>query len=515
MRLNQRSIFVWAVLGSAAGVVAQKQGAKLPQFELPERRQAAVVIPPLKVGGSTVEAVRMLNGNVIAGRMVKFDAKDGLTWEADGIEPALRIAAAGIDRVTFKGEAPGAGDQSRVLLAGGTELMGQLVQVDDQSVVIESAIAGRLTLRRNAVKAIAPVTGAGGRPVFNGPKGAKGWFFWNTQKQKERRDPPEPRKKPLAKFEVRDGALVSDGKSAFVGRAVEFPKKMLLEFDVHFEPGAKANDEFALNLNLFSDNFKSHNECRAYSLRLSARGATLARRWMEDGEPVGEPLNGKAKLDLTGAGEHLRFALRTDRAQRQFTLSINGLKVTRWKDTADPEGLGNGLSFTSRMAAPLKISRVRVAEWDGGLPAAIDPKAAVPKQDTLIMTNSDSLKGEFLSAANGKVKIKSEFGEVDLGLEHIALIQFAKVAAAPAKPKGAGWVRAQLKGRGTLAFKLKDWADGKLTVESPDFGTATLDARVIDSLTFNLQAKRAAEPKRKPTKKGVRRLELREKLLEK
>jgi len=287
---------------------------------------------------------------------------------------------------------------------------------------------------------------------------------------------------------------------------------------VHFAPGAKADNEFALNVNLLSDNFKSHNECRAYSLRLTARGATLARRWMEDGEPVGEPLSGKAKLDLTGAGGHLRFALRADRAKRQFTLYINGLRVARWKDVADPEGLGNGLSFTSRMAGPLKISRVRVAEWDGGLPAAIDPKAAVPKQDTVIMTNSDSLKGEFLSAANGKVKMKSEFGEVDLGLEHIALIQFAKVAAAPAKPKGAGWVRAQLKGQGTLAFKLKDWADGKLTVESPDFGAATLDARVIDSLTFNLQAKRAAEPKRKLTKKGMRQLdllELRERLREK
>jgi hypothetical protein len=51
-------------------------------------------------------------------------------------------------------------------------------------------------------------------------------------------------------------------------------------------------------------------------------------------------------------------------------------------------------------------------------------------------------------------------------------------------------VRATLKGGGILDFKLVNWTEGKLEVESPIFGKAALNGAMIDSVTFNADDKR-------------------------
>lgn len=375
-----------------------------------------------------------------------------------------------------------------------------------EAVVIESWYAGKMTIKRSAVKAVIP-TGhdAGGPLAYEGPT-ENGWAFGNTRKARGALG-AEGKKKAQGQFKFRAGTLESTGNGALAGREVDFPLMAAVEFDVHW--GAEA--PLAFNLNLFSDNFKSANLCRAYSLRVNEKGASLTRRQVEDDEPFGEPLEGKAKVDLSRTGGHARFSLRVNREKQIFTLLINGRPVARWKDAGRFAGAGNGLTFVARTPEPLKISRLRIRDWDGRLPAVLDQAAPPPKQDTLRMPNTDIIKGEVVSAANGTLKMKTGFGEVDLPINRIASIQLANPAAPPVKPAGH-WVRAKLKGQGALVFQLKSWAAGKLSVEHPDFGSATLDGRVIDSVTFNLQAKRPTKPERKLTKKDRRKLEqLREK----
>ena len=59
-------------------------------------------------------------------------------------------------------------------------------------------------------------------------------------------------------------------------------------------------------------------------------------------------------------------------------------------------------------------------------------------------------------------------------------------------------------------FRLKSWQDGKLKVESPDFGAATLDGSIVESITFNPSKKRALGGKGSLSKKELKK-RLREK----
>ena len=59
-----------------------------------------MTVPALGKSSANIEAVYMLNGDVITGKFVKFDPKLGLVWEAANIKPALQINPEAIDRVT-------------------------------------------------------------------------------------------------------------------------------------------------------------------------------------------------------------------------------------------------------------------------------------------------------------------------------------------------------------------------------------------------------------------------------
>ena len=72
------------------------------------------------------------------------------------------------------------------------------------------------------------------------------------------------------------------------------------------------------------------------------------------------------------------------------------------------------------------------------------------------------------------------------------MIQFAGNNAPINEKLPKGVVNAKLKGYGSLTFSLKSWKDGKLEVESPDFGTATIDGSIVESITFNQNKKRAS-----------------------
>ena len=83
------------------------------------------------------------------------------------------------------------------------------------------------------------------------------------------------------------------------------------------------------------------------------------------------------------------------------------------------------------------------------------------------------------------MKIKTSFGELPVPLEKVDVIYMAR-GRAKATPAGAGSVRMSLHDIGIMTLQIKEWKDGKVTVQSPVFGKAILDAAAIQSATFNV-----------------------------
>ena len=470
-------------------------------------RPPMITLSAMSKAGGSVEAIYMLNGDIISGKFVKFDPKIGLIWEAAGIKPALQIDPAGIDRVTFKGQPPAKASQSRILLNSGNELTGKIEIVDTDKVVVNSWYAGRLEFKRTAIKAIIPARGGSQQVTFNGPKSEKDWVFSTAKNAGGKKGvlnnfiPPKaipgnlPKKNvPSGMFQFKANSFESTGSGAMVGREVEFPDKSITEFDLDWKtPTGRSSAYFNLNVNFFSDNLKSGSNGNSYSLKLSQTGANLSRHEMQDGEPVSSRLGSNARVNLTGIGSRARFSFRVDRKKRTFILFINGQKIANWKDKGKFAGKGAGLVFTSRSTYPVRISNISIKEWDGSLPVSFKDTLGSPKEDFLRLANDDTMTGSVISIRENIIHLKTiSFGDVRVPLNRTGLIQFAGKNAPINEKPPKGVVNAKLKGYGSLTFWLKSWKDGKLEVESPDFGTATIDGSIVESITFNQNKKRAS-----------------------
>ena len=401
-------------------------------------RPPMITLSAMSKAGGSVEAIYMLNGDIISGKFVKFDPKTGLIWEAAGIKPALQIDPAGIDRVTFKGQPPAKASQSRILLHSGNELTGQLEFADADKVVINSWYAGRLEFKRTAIKAIIPASGSSGRVTFSGPKASDGWVFSTAKNAGGKKGFPNgllpqgpiqgglPKKNtPSGKFQLKVNSLESTGSGAMVGRKVEFPDKSVIEFDINWTTPGRDSGYFSLSVNFFSDNLKSPSNGNSYSLKLSQASANLSRHELQDGEPFSERLGQSTRVNLTGIGSRARFSFRVDKKKRTFVLLINGQKVANWKDKEKFAGKGDGLVFSTRSPSPLKISNIRISEWDGSLPASYENVLGVNKQDFVRLSNNDTITGSVVGIRENQIKIKTSFAEVNVPLTRISIVQFA------------------------------------------------------------------------------------------
>ena len=134
----------------------------------------------------------------------------------------------------------------------------------------------------------------------------------------------------------------------------------------------------------------------------------------------------------------------------------------------------------------------------------------VNKLDSVRLSNHDTITGSVIGFHDKQVKIKTSFAEVNVPLTRVSMIQFAQNDVVATQRPSKDMVNARLRGHGSLNFKLKSWKDGKLEVESPDFGSATLDGSIIESLTFNPNKKRASGINGTLSKKEQKKL-LREK----
>ena len=166
--------------------------------------------------------------------------------------------------------------------------------------------------------------------------------------------------------------------------------------------------------------------------------------------------------------------------------------------------------FSTRSPSPLKISNIRISEWDGSLPASYENVLGVNKQDFVRLSNNDTITGSVVGIREKQIKIKTSFAEVNVPLTRISIVQFASKDASVKERLPKGTVTAKLKGHGSLNFKLKSWQDGKLEVESPDFGSATIDGSIIELITFNPNKKLATTGKGNLSKKELKK-QLREK----
>ena len=501
-------------------VLAKQLNAR---FILPKNGMPGTVTIPSKNPRRAIMEEHLLtrSGEMFRGKFLGYDPAQGLKWShPDFLPKVIHFLPNRVSRLNFKvGPLPthAKHHNCQLELANGDTIAGDLVRMENGKLIMNTWYAGELSINTAHIKSLKPGFSTS-KVFFEGPKDAKNWIFNNGQnggfqlgkvipqlplgQQKQLRErAAQAAKGPTWKFA--DGAFESTSSNSMVGRQMkETPDRSSTEFDVEW------TGSLNLYINFLTDSLTSYSMCNGYCLRLTQSYVYLYRYNFNNNAGRGGRVGNNVRVNLANLQGNAHVALKMDATKKNIALLINGTVIQKWENLGKFPSEGNGLLFTSRTTSRMKLSRIRVTDWNGNLPEAKAKAKSGPKEDYVLLNNADHITGELIGIADGKLQFKSDFGEMAIGLEKVGVIHRARERV-KAIPTTTGMARAIFKGKGSMAMNITGWKDGKVTATSPIFGEASFDAEVFQSIDFTGKNTRQAStnlpnPNSRGIEKGVR-----------
>ena len=495
----------------APKIVLAKQKMNM-RFILPNNGMPGTVNIPSKNPRRAIMEEHLLTrkGETFHGTFLGYDPVKGLKWShPDFLPNEIDFLPGRVSRLNFKVEplpARAKPHTCQVKLSNGDTLAGDLARMENGKLILDTWYAGELAINTAHIKSIKPGFSTD-KVFFEGPKNAKNWTFSNGQNAGFPRQmipnlPPEAQKQlkeraaQAAKqptWKLTNGIFESTSSSSTVGRNMkETPARSSTEFDLEW------TGSLNLYINFLTDSLTSYSQCNGYCLRLTQSYIYLYRYNFNNGAGRGGRVGNNLRVNLANLQGNASVALKMDTKKKSVALLINGALIHKWENLTNFADGGNGLLFTSRTTNRMRLSRIRVSDWNGRLPEANTKSQANPKEDYVILNNSDHITGELTGIADGKLHFKSGFGEMAIGLQKVGVIHRAteRVQAVPA---GEGLARVSFKTGDSMAMRITGWKDGKVTASSPLFGEAAFDAAVFQSIDFTGQPVRQTTTVPTPT----------------
>lgn len=130
---------------------------------------------PTPVDPQGPDLLRFSNGDVIHGSFAGF-SQTGLDWNRADLAQGLSLQTAGINQIVFNGGRPREAlpNSAYLRLKNGDEIPGSIVSLDDKNLIIDSPVAGIITVPRDSIASIFP-NPEGGKLIYTGPYNTDNW----------------------------------------------------------------------------------------------------------------------------------------------------------------------------------------------------------------------------------------------------------------------------------------------------------------------------------------------------
>lgn len=430
--------------------------------------------------------IHFLNGDSLPGKLQTLD-REQLTWKSSIlVEPATFLIEKVRDlRLPMKPYEVQrtAGHEATLTLTNGDVLRGQLAAITDDSIVLDTWYAGKLTFRRTMVRELAVREMP--EYIHRGPLPLEDWT------QSTDRTPWTPHE---------DGGMQAT-KPGGIARDFPLPDEFTLEFQVRWQGSLR------MKLVLFSNDITTEDPNQGYEIVFQRQSVYLRRcgerQWIGHSNSAHE----------LQQNEKAAIRIRASSKTGQFVFYVNDRIIAAWTDDAiDRAELGKGLHFVSQESTPLVISRVDLSKWNGFVEEKLedrpnimefgrgrnplnfwnpedesDPDRQADEEGTMALRNGDRIRGAVKSIDDGVIRIETPFKEIAIPVERLR-----NLAIAPSEPEEPklenGDVRAWFTDGGSIVFRLEGvTADGRsIQGYSQTFGNAVFDFHAFNRIELNL-----------------------------
>lgn len=413
--------------------------------------------------------VKFLNEDRLHGMLMAIEpAEYGLRWQSSvSLKPVdLRLDA--ISSLSLpRGQARPAKTTASVKLTNGDTWGGNVVLLDKEKLVLEAWYCGEVSIRRSMLKTIMPGERAT-TVIFEGPGEMKSWITRGSE--------------GVGSWILRNGVLCAVNEYP-IGRYIENLPDMA---QMEFEMGWRGYPD--LYFWFYANNLEQMGQSGCYLVRMSSGQIYIMCQ-----TPNGGQRNmGQVEVPelANRQGGKIRICILVSKKDKRFILMANGRVLREFQDTEAFAGSGNGIQFQSQRQCLMNVRNIRISEWDGSIPK---PAAAeeVRKADFVELVNGDKISGTLKGIADGKIRIETRFGDMDIPFERVHVIQLSSEGVERAR-RNKSDVKAVFANGGQVTMELVRVADGKMEGRSENFGSVKMPVEAFRLLEFNIYRERTA-----------------------
>lgn len=370
--------------------------------------------------------------------------------------------------------------QNRNQETNGDTLIGQLKELNEDNIKLDTQYSETLTLKRSMVQSLNIVSQRQGH--YRGPNSIHEW-------QTSIKPLPEANES----WRLKNHHLVFEGASAeSIGKDLGLRKKSQISFDVTWDT------HMNFQLQLYSSDVKSPEPSSCYQFNFDSYAVVMITRTKgKESDPS------RQRFAERPSKKEAHFDVCINRETGIATIYINGKQACIMQSPiAEPDDLGTGLTFVSHRLRPISISNIHVSPWNG-IPlgklarnqAGDDLPAEARQPHDIILMNGDSVPCTVGVIQDGRMIVNTKHTPIRIPIERIKSINWKDKREEPKKYKGD--VRAWFHHGGFITLKLTSITEDKLSGYSQALGDVSIDLAAFLKIDFNIYNAAANEQRQK------------------
>ncbi|MSR66922.1 MAG: hypothetical protein EXS24_06070, partial [Pedosphaera sp.] len=405
---NTKTILLGALLASTASMSAEiiisttrpNTATNAPGITVPSPDSVPATQQP--------QVLQLLNGDVLQGTFVGFQTGVGVKWRHSAVSKDIEFSPAAVGAVRLNNVTPppaGSKQTCTVKLINGDEFVGDLLELDAEKLTLDTWYGGTLTIPRKSLLKLMPGVGKS-TSIYEGPTDIKGWMSQGgnairgnvLEKLIINRRPMVVGGAPAQPgWTFNNDSFIASGAGAQIGRKLKYTDMVNVEFDLAWR------GYFQVSAHIFADALEQYSG-NAYAVGVNPHNVHLLRMTAQNGQSN----IGNANVQSLQQKNAARFSIRINKTAKSIALLVDDVLVQQWKDNQDFAGKGDFLMFSSQGQGIVKLSNIRVTEWDGKMPVISSTTGAL-KEDLARMVNNDTVSGSLKSIKDGKVQFATSF----------------------------------------------------------------------------------------------------------
>lgn len=414
------------------------------------------------------------NGDLLYGRLLSIDPKNGVRWQHPDVNEPVQFKMDNLAEIQLghqQSPENSALYPCIVHLSNDDEMEGNLVTLDANQLVLETWYAGKVVIPRARVRVIVPVP-TNLRMLYNGPSGLEGWTQAKVTAPMN----------DVGEWYFRNGAFYAT-RAASIARDLKLPGMASIEFDLTWR--GTLNVAVAIYTDSMQPISLRSKETEPdfagfYSLQMNTYSVNLLM--VNKADPLKNL--GQVIVPTFSQKNNAHIALKVNKEERSITLLIDDVIVKQWIDDQKFGGEGSGMRFVHQGQGAIKLSNLRITQWDGRFEEKL-PANASAQTDLALLLNRDKVAGSLRGIREGKVTFAIPESTLDVPIQRVTQILLAGNNAEPVR-KLPESLRAYFERRGNLTFQLQSWDQKRVVGISPIFGRFEADPRAFDRIQFNL-----------------------------